>query len=317
MTRVVGMALVRALVLLVAVSVLVFCATELLPSDAAQSRTGGRAGAEQLERLRAELGLDVPAWQRHLSWLAGLCRGEAGTSLVTDRPVVQIVAERLPATLTLAGCALAVAVPLTLLLAWLVGTAAPRWRGPLSTVVTGVAAVPQVVFATGLIVVFAVVLGWLPPVSLLPAAGAPLFDLELLTLPALSLAVPAAAFGAGLLGGAVADTVRRPHVRDAVARGLPRHRVALRHVAPFLLAPAVRVLALTASALVAATAVIEMMFGYAGLGELLVSSIGTRDTPVVQAVAMLAAVVVLAGSAVADVLGAWTDPERGGVRAPA
>ncbi|MFI7615815.1 ABC transporter permease [Nonomuraea terrae] len=317
MTRVVGVAVARALVLLVVVSVLVFCATELLPSDAAQSRTGGRAGAEQLAQLREELGLHLPAWQRYLSWLAGLCRGEAGTSLVTDRPVTQIVAERLPATLTLAGCALAVAVPLTLLLAWLVGTASPRWRGPFTALVTGVAAVPQVVFATGLVVLFAVVLGWFPPVSLLPVAGASPFDAERLMLPSLALAVPAAAFGAGLLGGAVADTGRRPHVRDAVARGLPRHRVALRHVAPFLLAPAVRVLAMTAGALVAATAVIEMMFGYAGLGELLVSSIGTRDTPVVQAVAMLAAVVVLAGSALADVLSALSDPDRGGVRAPA
>lgn len=308
MARAMAGAVLRALVLLVAVSALVFGATELLPSDAAESRTAGRATAEQLAQVREGLGLDRPGWRRYLSWLAGLCRGDAGTSLVTDRPVAAMVAERLPATLTLTGCALAAAVPLMLVLAWLVGAAPPRWRGPLTALATGLAAVPQVVFAAGLVVVFSAVLGWLPPVSLLPAEGSPLADPRPLVLPSLALAVPAAAFGAGLLGGAVADTARRPHVRDAVARGLPRHRVAVRHVAPFLLAPAARVLALTAGALLAAAAVVEMMFGYAGLGELLVSSIGTRDTPVVQAVAMLAAATVLAGTAVADALGTLTDP---------
>ncbi|REE95070.1 ABC transporter permease [Thermomonospora umbrina] len=292
-------AVLRTLVLLLLVSAFVFGATELLPSDAAETRTGRGATAAQLVDVRADLGLDRPGWRRYLAWLAGLARGDAGTSLVTDRPVAAIVAERLPATLTLAGCALVVAVPLTLLGAWLVGTASSRWR----FCVTGVASVPQVVFAAWLAVVFAGVLGWLPPVSLLPVEGSPLSRPELLVLPTAALAVPAAAFGAGLLGGAVSDTVRRPHVRDAVARGLPPHRVAVRHVAPFLLAPAVRVLALMSGMSLAATAVVEIQFGYAGLGELLVGSIGTRDTPVVQAVAMLAAVAVLAGSAVADVLG--------------
>jgi peptide/nickel transport system permease protein len=311
MARAMAVAVLRGLGLLVAVSALVFGATELLPSDAAENRTGGRATAEQLARVREELGLHEPAWRRYLSWLAGLCRGDAGVSLVTDRPVAEMVAERLPATLTLTGWALAVTVPLTLGLAWLVGTAPPWRRGPLAALTTGTAAVPQVVFAAGLVVVFSAVLGWLPPVSLLPAEGSPLAAPELLVLPSLALALPAAAFGAGLLGGAVADTVRRPHVRDAVARGLSRRRVAAVHVAPFLLAPAVRVLALTAGGLLAATAVVEMMFGYTGLGELLVSSIGTRDTPVVQAVAMLAAATVLTGSAAADALGVLADSHRG------
>jgi peptide/nickel transport system permease protein len=296
----------RAAGLLLLVSVAVFGATELLPSDAAQTRSGGTATAE----LRARLGLDRPVWQRYASWLAGLARGDAGDSLLTDRPVAQMFAERLPATLTLAGCALAVAVPLMVALAWVVGTASARRRGPLTTVVTTLAAVPQVVFAAGLVVLFAGVLAWLPPVSLVPADGSPLGHPEILVLPALALAVPAAAFGAGLLGGAVADTVRRPHVTSAVARGVPRTRVAVRHVLPYLLAPAVRVLAVVAGGLLAATAVVEMLFGYSGLGELLVSSIGNRDVPVVQAVAMLAAATVLAGLLAADVLAVLTDPRR-------
>ncbi|WP_433323789.1 ABC transporter permease [Spirillospora sp. CA-294931] len=288
----------RAAVVLLLVSVAVFGATELLPSDAADARTGGSATAVGEAELRDRLGLDRPAWRRYTGWLAGLARGDAGASLVTDRPVGRMVAERLPATLTLAGCALAVTAPLMLLLAWAAGTS-PR----LAALVTGLAAVPQVVLAAGLAAIFSGALAWLPPVSLLPAGGSPLEDPEILVLPTLALAVPSAAFGAGLLGGAVADVVRRPHATSAVARGLPPHVVAVRHVLPFLVAPAVRVLAIVTGGLLAAAAVVETLFGYSGLGELLVSSVGTRDVPVVQAVAMLGAAAVLAGLLLADLLG--------------
>ncbi|GAA4071834.1 ABC transporter permease [Actinomadura miaoliensis] len=301
----------RTVVVLFLVSVAVFGATELLPSDAALTRSGGTADAE----LRARLGLDRPAWQRYATWLAGMARGDAGHSLLTDRPVGQMVAERLPATLTLAGCALAVAVPLMFALAWAVGYAPPHRRGTLTTMVTALAAVPQAVFAAGLAAVFAGVLAWLPPVSLVPAGGSPLERPQILVLPALALAVPSAAFGAGLLGGAVADIVRRPHVTSAVARGVPRARVAARHVLPYLIAPAVRVLAVVTGGLLAATTVVETLFGYSGLGELLVGAIGNRDVPVVQAVAMPAAAVVLAGLLAADVLAALTDPRRAPGRA--
>ncbi|WP_198653555.1 ABC transporter permease [Actinocorallia populi] len=291
----------RALALLAATSLIVFWATELLPSDAAESKAAGRATGAQLAALRAELGLDRPAWERYLSWAGGLAHGDAGTSLVTGRPVGEMLAERLPATLTLAGCALAVAVPLALVLAWRVG-AAPHGRIAALTAVA--AAVPQPVFAAALVALFAGTLPWLPPVSLLAPDTPPLAQPELLVLPALALALPSAAFGAGMLGGAVADTLRRSYVRDAAARGLPPARVALRHVAPLLAAPALRILALLTGGLLASTAVIEVMFGYSGLGELLVSAIGTRDLPVVQAVAMLTAATVLSGLATADVLAA-------------
>jgi peptide/nickel transport system permease protein len=299
----------RPVAVLFLVSVAVFGATELLPSDAAQARSGGRASAAQEAELRAELGLDRPAWQRYASWAGGLLRGDAGRSLVTERPVSTIVAERLPATLALAGCALAVTVPLLLSLAWLAGTAAhrnSRAAAPIGGLITGLAAIPQIVFAAALAVLFAGLLRWLPPVSLLPAAGSPLDTPEILVLPALALAVPAAAYGAALLGGGVADTLRRPHVTAAVVRGVPRMRVAVRHVLPHLVAPAARVLALVTGGLLASTAVVETIFGYGGLGELLVGSVGTRDVPVVQAVAMLAAVVVLGGLLLADALAAYT-----------
>lgn len=301
---------VRAVLVLLAVSVVVFLATAALPADAALTRTGGRATAEQLVRLRAELGLDRPVWWRYLDWLGGLLTGDLGTSLVADRSVGELVALRLPATLALAGTAAVIAVPAMGVLAWLAGGAGRRSGALTSGLLVVATAVPQIVVAAGLVAVFAGLLGWLPAVSFVPVTGTVFAQPELLVLPALALAVPAAAFGAVLLGGAVADAVRRPHVLDARLRGVAPVRVATRHVLPFLLAPAIRVLALVCGGLIAAGAVVESMFGYAGLGELLVSAVSTRDIPVVQAVAMIAAAIPVAGLAVADAAAILTDPRR-------
>jgi peptide/nickel transport system permease protein len=301
-------ALLRAALLLVGVSALVYAATEALPGDAAQARTAGRATVQQLAQVRAQTGLDQPVWQRYLGWMMGLLRGDAGTSLLSDRPVADLIGQRLPATATLAVAALAVTVPVMFLLAGAAGTSSTLGR-LVSGAVTLVAAVPQVVVAAGLTALFAGILAWLPPVSLLsPGGGIP--GLRVLALPVLTLALPSAAYGAALLRGAVADTLAQPHVRDADLRGLARWRVALVHVLPFLLAPAARIVAVVAGGLVAATAVVETLFGYAGLGELMTGAVANRDTPVVQAVAMLAAAVVLAGLLVADVLAALADPRR-------
>jgi peptide/nickel transport system permease protein len=300
-------ALLRAPLLLVGVSVLVFAATEALPGDAAAARTAGRADAAQLAELRARTGLDQPAWQRYLDWVDGLAHGDLGVSLLSDRPVSDLVGQRLPATTALTVAALAVTLPTMLALAWLAGGASRTGR-LVSAVVTVVAAVPQVVVAAGLTALFAGTLAWLPPLSLLPVGGVP--NPQVLVLPALALALPSAAYGAALLRGTVADTLARPHVRDAHLRGVPRRRIAVHEVGPFLLAPAARIVAVVAGGLVAATALVETLFGYAGLGELLTGAVANRDTPVVQAVAMLAALVVLAGLLVADLVAALTDPYR-------
>ncbi|MEU5845330.1 ABC transporter permease [Saccharopolyspora shandongensis] len=295
----------RSALLLLAVAVLVFAATELLPGDAAQARTGGRAGDAELARLRAQAGLDDPPWQRFSRWLVGLLRGDAGRSLISDRPVSDLIVERLPATLLLTGLALAIAVPLMLLVAW-VGSA-PRLRVPASGAIAAAAGIPQVVVAGALVALFSGLLHWLPRVSLLPIGQPPWRQPELLVLPTLSLALPAAAYGAGVLAGAVADVRQLPHIGDAVLRGVPRWLVATRHVLPLLLAPLLRILTITAGGLIAGAAVVETVFGYNGLGELLVSSVANRDVPTVQAVAVLGAAVVLAGLWLADLVQGGTE----------
>lgn len=299
-------ALARTSLLLVLASAAVFAIVGSLPGDAAQAKTGGRAGAAEVDRIRVELGLDLPVWQRFGEWLGSIAHGDLGSSWLTGRSVAQLIGERLPATAVLGGCALLVTVPAMVLGGWLVGRrpgATPMWA-------TTLAAVPQVVVAAVLIAVFAGMLGWLPAVSLIPAGGSPLSAPEILPLPVLAVSVPSAAFGAVLLSGAIADVTGRPHVVDARLRGVSEWQVFRRHVLPFVVASAVRVLAVLMGGFVAGTALVETVFGYAGLGELLVGAIATRDSPVVQAVALLTVLVVLAFLLVADLLAVRADPRR-------
>ncbi|WP_320772898.1 ABC transporter permease [Streptomyces sp. CRN 30] len=286
----------RAAVLTVAATVVVFAATELLPGDAGELRTAGRVPAEDIAAERERLGLDRPAVVRYLDWLYGVVRGDFGRSLSGGRPVAALFAERLPATVTLVGAALAVTALLTVTA---LGAAYLR-GGRGGSAATGLAAVPQPVYAAVLGAVLAGLLGWLPAVSLLPPGGSPLAAPELLVLPALTLALPSAAFATALLRGALADALRRPHVTDATVRGLPAPLVLRRHVLPFLYVPALQVTALLAGGLVAGTALVETVFGYPGTGQLLVSAVAVRDVPVVQAAALLPAVVLLLVMLLAD-----------------
>ncbi|MFF2372987.1 ABC transporter permease [Streptomyces xiamenensis] len=288
----------RAAVLAVAATAVVFAATELLPGDAAQLRTAGRASPEDIAERRELLGLDRPAAVRYLDWLHGAVRGDLGRSLAGGKPVTTLFAERLPATAVLVTVALAGTVLLTA--AALTLTQLRGGRG--GTAATGLAAVPQPVYAAVLGSVLAGLLGWLPPVSLLPPGGSPLDDPRLLVLPALTLALPSAAFATALLRGALGDARRRPHVTDARLRGLPAPLVLRRHVLPFLYAPALQVTALLAGGLVAGTALVETLFAYPGTGQLLVSAVAVRDVPVIQAAALIPAAVLLLSMLLADLV---------------
>lgn len=288
----------RSLLTAVAATAVVFAATELLPGDAGELKGAGRATEADLAEERERLGLDRPAPVRYADWLYDVLRGDVGHSFVSGRPVAEILSERLPATLVLVAAALLITAVMTapaLVVAHLRGG-----RG--GALATGLAAVPQPVHAAVLGAVLAGLLGWLPPVSLLPPGGSPLAAPQALVLPALTLAIPSAAFSVVLLRGTLDDVLRRPHVVDARLRGLPPVLLLYRHVLPFLRVPALHLAALLAGGLTAGTALVETMFGYPGTGQLLVSSIAVRDIPVVQSAALLPIGVLLLGMFLADLL---------------
>lgn len=294
----------RAVGLLVTASVVVFAATEALPGDSLDARVGRRADPAALDAARAAAGLDRALPMRWWEWTRGLLAGDPGRSLTSGRPVGDVLAERAGTTTTLAVAALALAVPIALLVAAAVAAGPLRWRRLLAAGTATAAALPPVVVAVGLATVLAAGLGWVPAVSLLPVGTAAWTRPDLLVLPVLALALTASAYAATQLHGLVADAVTRPPVVDARLRGVPALRVAVGYVGMAVAVPAVRVLAVLAGSLVAGTALVETLFGVPGLGELFVAAVAARDTPVVSAVAMLAAVVVAAGFLLADVLGA-------------
>lgn len=300
--------LLRATGLLLVASLLIFFAAAALPGDAIEVRSGGRVTAAELAQLRAAAGLDRPLLVRWLDWLGGLSVGDPGRSLITGRPVGELVTGRIPVSTALVVGALAVVTPLTLALAWL-GSRGPDWaRSTVTAGTAAAAALPQVVVAGALVALLSTTWDLLPPVSLFPAGATPWSRPDLLVLPVLTLALPTAAYAAGLLRAGLQDAVGRPFVRDAVLRGIPARTVTLRYVLPTVAPLATRLLAVLVGSLVAGTTVVETLFGIAGLGELLVTAIGARDAPTVQAVALLAAAVVVAGLLLADAVATATDP---------
>ncbi|WP_158104590.1 ABC transporter permease [Amycolatopsis kentuckyensis] len=287
--------LTRAVSTLAAVVTAVFLLTAALPQDAAQVLAGRQADPTRLAALRAELGLDRPWWSRFFSWLAGLLHGDLGRSYVDGRPVGPVLAERLGASALIVVPAWLLAVVSGVVVALVV---ARRAAG--SAAVAAFAALPEVVLVSGLVLVFATGLRLLPAVSLVPVGGSAWDAPEVLVLPVLGLALPSAAWLARSVRGPVTDVLRRPFVVDAHLRGVSPVRVVVRHVLPHLAAPVAQGAAILAGALLAGTTVVESLLAYPGLGRLLATAVAGRDVPVVQAVALVDAVVVLGAVLVAD-----------------
>ncbi|MGB2948223.1 MAG: ABC transporter permease, partial [Rhodococcus sp. (in: high G+C Gram-positive bacteria)] len=295
----------RAAALLLVVSIIVFGVTALLPGDAVSLRAAGRMTPEELAVLRSAAGLDASLPARYLTWSTGIVQGDLGTSTSTGRSVASMLANRLTVSTSLVAVSLVIALPLMALFALLASPAHGR-RPAGSAVTTAVAALPQIVVAALLATVLSGWAGLVPPVSLLPRGESPLARLDLLLLPALTLALPAGAYGAMLLRGPLVDAAATPYIVDARMRGVGRVRLASSYILPVVAAPTVRVLSLVLAGLLSGTALVENIFGLSGLGELFVSSIATRDVAVVQAISLLAAAVVVIGMAVADVVAART-----------
>lgn len=287
----------RAALTLFLVCLLVFLITAALPGDAAVIAAGQHATPERIAELRVALGLDQPVWTRFWGWLSAAVRGDLGYSLVDGRPVAPLLWSRFTATLFIAVpawvLALVAGTPLAMLLGWRTDRAG-------SAVLAAIAGLPEVVLAGGLVVVFATWLGWLPAVSLIPAGGTAADRPEVLVLPVLALALPATAWIARLLRGPVTDVVARPFVSNALLRGMPVTTVAVRHVLPHLVPPLAQAGAVLAGGVLTATTVVEAVFAYPGMGQLLATAVGTRDAPVLQGIAALVAVVVLIAVLAAD-----------------
>lgn len=289
-----------AVLALAALSVLIFLATDVLPGDAAAVVAGPNPTPERLAAARTRLGLDQGPVTRYLDWAGGALRGELGTSFVGGRPVAEVLADRLPNSLLLTGLAYLVAVPTAVALGTLAGFAAHgHRRGVLDRVVSavtvGTVGVPEFVLAVLLLAVLATGLGLVPEVGLVPVGGGPLDVPEILVLPVTTLAVLLAAYTTRLVRAGVVDALATPYAEAARLSGVDGWRLAVRHVLPNALGPAVQALTLAVGAVMGGSIVVESIFNYPGVGRELAAAVSTRDIPMIQGLALaLSAVSLLA-----------------------
>ncbi len=300
--------------LLLVVSVLIFAATEVLPGDAAEVLLGQEAATERLKVVREQLDLDEPAPQRYAEWITGAITGDLGTSVVSRRPVTDIIGGRIENTLILAFATGVVVFPLILGLGILMGTKEDsRADAVISAGALLVYAVPTFAIAVLMAVVFGIWLDVLAPVSLIPLGGTALDRPSILVLPVVSMALPAVAWGARLARAAVAEASRTPHVEAARLAGIPESRVLWRHLLPTALPPIAQIFARLAAVLLAGTVIVETVFNYPGLGLALVQATTSRDVALVQGIGLLLAAVEIGSYIVADLVGVLAVPR---LRAP-
>jgi peptide/nickel transport system permease protein len=294
---------------LAAATVIVFLVLEVLPGDPARIMLGVEAQPESVRLLRAELGLDRPAPERYLAWIAGLARGDLGSSYTYHVPVAELIGERLAVTVPLA----LISTCLSFLLALVLGLYAAAHRGGPADVGIMAAtqlgiAVPSFWFAILLILLFAVTLGWLPSGGFPGWSAGIAAALKSLLLPALSLAVVQAAVLARITRSAVLEILGEDFVRTARAKGNSRNRTLWRHILRNALIPVVTIMGLQFSSLLAGTIIVENVFYLPGLGRLVFQAITQHDLVVIKTVVVLLAALVIAVNFAVDLLYLAIDP---------
>ncbi|TMV49110.1 ABC transporter permease [Paenibacillus mesophilus] len=291
------------------VSVITFLVFQILPGDPAEIVLGVDADPHQLAELRKTMGLERPAAERYLSWIKDTAAGDLGHSLRYHRPVADIVAERLPVTVSLAlmslGLTLLVGIPLGIYIA--------RKDGKLPALLLSVftqlgLAVPSFWLAFILVLLFSVTLRWFPTFGYVPWSEDPVRAFKSLFLPSVALAVPGIAVVIRYLRNTLLDQSRMDYVRTAKSKGLGDNIVMYRHILRNSLIPVLTIVGLLIADTLGGSIVVENVFALPGLGNLLITSIGTRDLPLLQTMVLYVTVIVVCINFIVDMLYMVVDP---------
>jgi peptide/nickel transport system permease protein len=309
MLRLIGIRLALGVGLLFAVSVLIFAGTEILPGDVATAILGESATPEALAAIRRSLHLYDPAVTRYWRWLSSFLQGDLGNSLANGRPIAGQVSFRLANTFFLAGVAASIAIPLALVFGVLAAINQNSvFDRVVNTVTLGVISLPEFFVCYCLILIFAVKLGWLPSLSAPDprlSLGAQLVNI---TLPAGALAMAGVAHTMRMTRAAIIGVMSHPFIEMAFLKGIPRWRVVVEHALPNALSPIISVIALTLAWMVVGVVVVEVVFVYPGIGQLMVDAVSHRDVPVVQACGLIFASTYIFLNMAADMLAILANP---------
>src|SRR3954470_13008560 len=329
MLRFIVRRLVGVIPVLFGLSIILFAFIHLLPGDPATAILGQHATPERVEAMREYLGLDDPLWQQYLTYLGNVLRGDLGSSIINNQPVLREFLVRFPATIELTVAAMIFAAGIGIPLGRYAARHAQGWSDGIVTVVSllGIS-IPVFVLGLTLQYIFAVQLGWLPASGRIdPRAHVELHtnlmlvdsllngrpDLFLdgvshLILPAIALGSIPLAIITRITRASVLDVSNEDHVRTARAKGLKESRVDTRHVMRNAWLPVVTVLGLQVGGLLAGAVITETVFGWGGVGRYVVDAIDNRDYVVVQNVILIFALIFLVVNLIVDVGYAFLNP---------
>ena len=298
-----------AVVTLFIVSLFIFLGVELLPGDAAEVILGKTATPETVAAFRRELGLDLPLHTRYIEWVSNVFQADFGTSLSNRMEVSHQVGIRLFNTIFLASFAAVISMPLALAL----GILSALYRNTvfdrtvnLTTLTT--ISFPDFFVAYMLILFFAIDLNIFPSVSMIHPNTEFIERLYRTLLPAITLTLVTVAHTMRMTRAAIINLLASPYIEMARLKGLSPARIVIKHALPNAMAPIINVVVINLAYLVVGVVVVEVVFVYPGLGQLLVESVGKRDIPIVQAAALIFAVTYIMLNMVADILSIVSNP---------
>lgn len=307
--KMVAQRLALGLLALFAVSLIIFLGIELLPGDLTQAILGQNATEETVAAFRRELKLDLPPHERYLEWLGGMLQGDLGRSLANQREISELIGVRLANTLFLAAVAAVIAVPLALTL----GVLAALHRNSLYDRGVNVVTLTSISFPeffVAYILIFFLAVKW----SIFPSISNVSGDLNLwervyrCALPAFTLTLVVVAHMMRMTRAAIINLLASSYIEMAHLKGLKRGRIIVKHALPNAWAPIINVVVINLAYLVVGVVVVEVVFVYPGLGQLLVDSVSKRDIPVVQASALIFAATYILLNLTADILAILTNP---------
>ena len=291
------------------VSLIISLGVELLPGDLAEAILGQSATPETVAAMRRDLGLDKPLHTRYIDWLTGMLQGDMGVSLANGREISELIGGRLGNTVFLASIAAMVAVPLAVVL----GILAALYRHSLYDRIVNITTLSSISFpeffvAYILVLFLAVKLGWFPSISNVSPGLSFWEQAYRCSLPALTLILVVIAHMMRMTRAAIINLLASPYIEMAALKGMTRWHIIVKHALPNALAPIINVVVLNLAYLVVGVVVVEVVFVYPGLGQLLVDSVSKRDIPVVQAAALIFASTYILLNLTADVLSIATNP---------
>jgi len=294
---------------LIAISVLIFVGVEALPGDVATAILGRDATPETVAAFRRELHLDLPPHVRYVKWLKGFLQGDMGNSLANGRPVAKLIEWRFANTIFLAASAAVLSLPIAVIL----GILAALYRNSLfdriiSAATLSAISFPEFFWAYILIFLLAVKIPLFPSIADINAQMSFGQKIYAIILPSLTLTLVVLAHMMRQTRASILNVLSSQYIEMAKLKGLKRLRIIVLHAFPNALSPVINVAALDLAYLVVGVVIVEVVFVYPGLGQLLVDSVAKRDLPVVQASGLIFAAVYVGMNLLADILSMLSNP---------